>query len=387
MIGTIPTTIPDTTPTVTPPTTYVDTTLTPTEIHTVSPIVPPSPDNTPASNTESDPSEDSSLDRIPPLPTTLPFLSSTDDSSDSDIRDTPPPPTHGTPFIKITLSTQRSSAAFGALCRQVMILAPRQPIPHGRSYRYHPNRQISTSDDSSETLLDSSLDDLSDSSLGHSSSDHSSPALPSSMRSSYQLCLSVPSIPHSSAAITKRPSHPSSASPSRKRSRSSTTSVPISSSIPGALSPARDDLLPPPKRIRSSDFATDLDDCLNESSESSAEIDECIAYVDALRAEGIDVRVVVEAVVQEEVEMGAKGLVKVRVKRVTHHAVPDDIPEPTQEEEAIKAMGQQSVVLLERISELERDNTRLQGTLDVTNQRVSRLQRRELRVCREMRQI
>ncbi|GJW41604.1 hypothetical protein Tco_0067449 [Tanacetum coccineum] len=261
------------------------------------------------------------------------------------------------------------------------------PLPtHRLAMRHsvdHSSSDLFTSGDSSETSLDYSLDDLSDSS-------------------------SVPSIPHSFATITERPSHPSSASPSRKRSRSSTTYVPISSSIPGALSLARDDLLPPPKRIRSYDFATDLEDCLDESSELSVpretKIDECIAYVDALKAEGVDVRVVVEAVAREEVEMGAKGPIKVRVKRVMHHSVPDDIPEPAQEEGAIKgayetlgalrdqgyrivATGQQSAVLLERISELERDNTRLRGTLDVTNQRVSRLQWRELRVCREMRQI
>ncbi|GKG52351.1 hypothetical protein Tco_0547226, partial [Tanacetum coccineum] len=57
---------------------------------------------------------------------------------------------------------------------------------------------------------------------GHSSSDNSSLALPSSMRSSHQLCSSVPSIHHSSAATTERPSHSSSVSPSRKRSRSCT---------------------------------------------------------------------------------------------------------------------------------------------------------------------
>ncbi|GJT85294.1 hypothetical protein Tco_1067011 [Tanacetum coccineum] len=56
-----------------------------------------------------------------------------------------------------------------------------------------------TSDDLSETSSDSSSDDLSDSSYGHSSSDHPSPALPSGMRSSHQLCSSVPSIPHSSS--------------------------------------------------------------------------------------------------------------------------------------------------------------------------------------------
>ncbi|GJX17532.1 putative reverse transcriptase domain-containing protein [Tanacetum coccineum] len=92
---------------------------------------PASPDYSPASDTESDPSEDPSSDHIPPLPATSPFLSFTDDSSDSDIPDTPPSPTHGTPFTDITLSTQSSPAASGALRSRVMILAPGQPIPHG----------------------------------------------------------------------------------------------------------------------------------------------------------------------------------------------------------------------------------------------------------------
>ncbi|GJT36818.1 hypothetical protein Tco_0936683 [Tanacetum coccineum] len=485
----------------TPPATYFDTTLIPAEIPTVSPIIPSSPDYTPAlpdytpaspdyspaSDTEFDPSEDPPSDHIPPLPTTSPFLSSTDDSSDNDIPDTPPSPTHGTPFTEITLSTQRSPTTFGALRRRVMILAPRQPIPHGRPYRYHPNGPVHmmtarkrvgplpthrlavrhsvdyslsdpfTFDDSSETSSDSSSDDLFDSSSGHSSSDHSSPALPSGTRSSHQLCSSVPSIPHSSAASTERPSHSSFAGPSRKRSRSPTISVPRSSPILRALSPARADLLPPPKRIRSSDSATDLKDCLDESSKSSvpretslrddivvrgsdephlehdidpkiqADIDECITYADALRADRIDAKVVVKAVAREEAEASTRGPIEVSVERVTHPVVPDDIPGPDQEEGAIKVTyetlrdlvqrfhdhtveipghrvqviegiqrdqghmivvtGQQSDVLSERISELEQDNTRLRGTLDVASQRVSRLQQRELRVHREMRQI
>ncbi|GJZ68153.1 hypothetical protein Tco_0631393 [Tanacetum coccineum] len=142
LFGTIPTTIPDTTPSVILPTTHIDTTLIP----IVSPTIPPSPDYTPASPdyspasyTEFDPSEDPSSDNIPPLPATSPFLSSTNDSSDSDIPDTPSSPTHGTPFTKTTLSTQSSLVASGALRRRVMVLAPRQPIPHGRPYRYHLN--------------------------------------------------------------------------------------------------------------------------------------------------------------------------------------------------------------------------------------------------------
>nr|GFA74245.1 hypothetical protein [Tanacetum cinerariifolium] len=365
LFGTIPTTVPDTTPTMTPPTTHIDTTLTPIEIPTVSPIIPPSldytpalPDYSPASVTKFDPSEDPSSDHIPPLPATLPFLSSIDNSLDSGTHDTPPLLTHGTPFIEITPPTQSSPAASGTLHRRVMILAPRQPIPHGRLYLYHPNGSVHMMTARNRVGPLPTYHALSDSSSGHSSSDHSSLALPSSIRSSYQLCSSVPSIPYSSVVITERPSHSSFAGPSRKKSRSPTTSVQIYSPIPGAFSSARVDLLPPPKRIRSSNSMTDLEDCLDESFESSvyretslrddvvvrgsdepysepdidpeiqAEIDECIINVDALRAKGIDVRVVVETIAREEVETRMRGLVDVRVERVTHPAVPDDISEP-----------------------------------------------------------
>nr|GEW24147.1 hypothetical protein [Tanacetum cinerariifolium] len=411
LFGTIPTTISDTLPTVTPPTTYVDTTVTATKIPNVSPIVPPSPDYTPASpdyspasDTESDPSDDPSSDHIPPLPATSPFLSSIDDSSESDTDDTLPSPTHA--------------------------------IPHGRPHRYHPNGPVHmmtarkwvgplpthrltlrhsvdyyssvlfTSDDSSDTSSNSSLDDLSDSSSRHSSLDHSSPPLPSGMRSSHQLCLLVPSIPYSPAAITERPFHSSFTGPSRKRSRSPTTSIPISSHIPGALSSARAVLLRPPKSIRSFNFAMDLKDCSDKSYES---------------AKGIDTRVVVETVTREEVKTRVRGPIEVRVERVTHPAVPNHIPEPAQEEGAIEgtyetlgnlvqrfndhimeipvhqvqviesiqrdqghiiiATGQQSVVLSKRINELEPDNTRLRGTLGVASQRVTRLQHRGLRLA------
>nr|GEW36155.1 hypothetical protein [Tanacetum cinerariifolium] len=240
-----------------------------------------------------------------------------------------------------------------------MVLAPGQPIPHGRPYRYHLNETVHmmnerkrvgplpthrlavrhsidysssdhfASDDSlrdsssslsssssSETSSDSPLDDLSD-----SSSDHSLPTPSSSMRPSHHLCLLVPSIPRSTAAIIDRLSHDSSfASPSRKRSRSLFGSIPLSSPIPRALSYARADLLPLTKRIRSTEFVMDLKGCLEDSFEPyvprgtklemdvnvvrsdeidigldiQAEIDECIAYADALRDRGIDVRVVVE---------------------------------------------------------------------------------------------
>ncbi|GKG48577.1 hypothetical protein Tco_0512724, partial [Tanacetum coccineum] len=112
-------------------------------------------------------------------------------------------------------------------------------------------------------------------------------------------------------------------------------------------------------------------------------------------------------------ETSTRGLIEVRVERVTRRTVLEDIPKLAQEEGAIEGTyetlgalvqrfhdhiveipvhrvqviesiqrdqghkivvtSQQSVILSERISELERDNTRLRGTLDVTSQRVTRL--------------
>ncbi|GKD22458.1 hypothetical protein Tco_1224161, partial [Tanacetum coccineum] len=412
LFGTIHITIFDTTPVITPPTTQTDTTVIPTEIPIIAPTIPPSPDYTPASpdyspasDSESDPSEDPSSDHIPPLPAISPFLSSADDTTDNDTPETPPSPTHGTPFTETTLSTQRSPTASGALRRRVMVLAPGQPVPHGQPYRYHLNGPVhmmtarkrvgplpthrlvvrhsvdysssdSSSSSSSETSLDSSADALSDSASSRSSFDHSLPASSSGTRSSHRLCSLVPSV-HRSSAIFERPSHDSSsASRSRKRSRSSVASVPLSSPTLGALSYTRVNLVTSPKRIRSPETATDLEDCSEDSFESyvprdvglgvdfedessepsrsrgadlemdvdvvrsngieidpeiQAEIDECFAYANALRDRGIDARVVVEATDREESEMGTRGPVEVIVERVTHPVMPENTPEPAQE--------------------------------------------------------
>ncbi|GJY48215.1 putative reverse transcriptase domain-containing protein [Tanacetum coccineum] len=429
LFGTIPTTIPDTTPSVIPPTTHIDTILIP----NVSPTIPPSPDYTPASpdyspasDTEFDPSEDPSSDHIPPLPATSPFLSSTDDSSDSDIPDTPPSPTHGTPFTETTLSTQRSPVASGALRRRVMVLAPGQPIPYGPIAVTATilNRRDSSPSSSSKTSSDSSADTLSDSTSSRSSSDHSLPTPSSGMRPSHHLCSLVPSIHHSSAAIFDRPSHnSSSASPSPKRSRSPAASIPLSSPTLRALSYVHADLLPLPKRIRSSESATYVE-------VSSAKGFESFRSRGINLEEDVQLLVVVEAI--ESRHGNRAGPIEVRVDRVTHPVVADDIPKPAQEgavevthelgrmgkslrvwqdwplslysifamkvlmviESVQRDQGhrivvtrQQSADMLERIRELEQDNMRLRDMMDVASQRVSRSQRRELRVQREMRQV
>nr|GEX59523.1 putative reverse transcriptase domain-containing protein [Tanacetum cinerariifolium] len=233
LFGTIPTTILDTTPVTTPPTTQADTTVIPTETPIIAPTIPPSsdytptsPDYSPASDTESDPFEDPSSGHIPPLLIILPFLSSADDTTDSDTPDTPPSPTHGTPFTEITFSSQRSPIMPR---RQVMILAPGQPIPHD-----YFSLDDSARDSSSDSSLDSSSDFHSDassnSSSRHSLSDHSSPNLPSA-----------------------------SAGPYRKRRRSPMTSVPTLPHVSRALSSVRADLIPSPKRVRDSGYLVDVE--------------------------------------------------------------------------------------------------------------------------------
>nr|GFD30466.1 hypothetical protein [Tanacetum cinerariifolium] len=161
---------------------------------------------------------------------------SDDDTTDSDTPDTPPSPTHDTPFTKITDSTQRSPVIPR---RRVMILAPGQPIPHGRPYRYHPNgpvhmmtsrkrvRPLHVQQLSMRHSVDHSS---SDSSSRHSSLDHFSPDLPNT-----------------------------SVGPSRKRRRSPMTYVPALPLVSGALSPIRADLMPPPKRVRDIGYLADLE--------------------------------------------------------------------------------------------------------------------------------
>nr|GFC10186.1 hypothetical protein [Tanacetum cinerariifolium] len=151
----------------------------------------------------------------------------------------------------------------------------------------------SSSDSSSEASSDFHSDISSDSSSRHSLSDHSSLNLPSTF-----------------------------AGPSRKRRRSPMTYVPALPHVSEALSPICTDLIPSPKRVRDSGYLTDVD------VEIQAEIDECFAYADALRDRGIDARVVVKAVDRDEIETGVRGPVEFRVERITHPAMPEDIPEP-----------------------------------------------------------
>ncbi|GKG04098.1 hypothetical protein Tco_0314485, partial [Tanacetum coccineum] len=127
--------------------------------------------------------------------------------------------------------------------------------------------------------------------------------------------------------------------------------------------------------------------------EIQAEIDECIAYTNAFSDRGIDARPVVEAIDREEIEMGVRGLVEVKVDRVTHPVRFHDhtkeisvrrvqVIKSVQRDQGhrIVVTGQHSTDMLERIRKLERDNKRLRDLMDVASQRVARSQHRELRV-------
>ncbi|GJX44039.1 putative reverse transcriptase domain-containing protein [Tanacetum coccineum] len=391
LFGTIPTTIPDTTPVITPPLLRLG-------------------------HMKSDPLEDPF---IRPLyhhyQLFSPFLSSVMNHRQC-YASSHYHHSHGTPFTEITASTQRSPIIPR---RRVMILSPGQPIPHGRPYCYHLNGPVhmmtarkrvgplpthrlamrhsadhSSLDSSSEASSDFHSDASSDSSSRHSLSDHSSPDLPST-----------------------------SAGPSRKRRRSPTTSVPALSPVSGALSPVRADLIPSPKRVKDSGYLADVE---VDPREISLRDDAIVRVSDEPHLEQ-DIDPEIQAEIDEyETETGVRGPVEVRVERVTHPVMPEDIPEPAQEgaveatyetlgdlvqrfhdhtqaipvhriqaiegvqrEQGHRIVGVESAViaLTERIAELERDNRRLRGTVSVESQRVDRLQRGMSRMQRELRQM
>ncbi|GJU36283.1 putative reverse transcriptase domain-containing protein [Tanacetum coccineum] len=270
----------------------------------------------------------------------------------------------------------------------------RQPIPVGRPYRTQPNGVLKMltarkrvgpfpthrlalrylADYSSSdhfTLDDSSRDSPSDSSLETSSN---SPC-------------------DSPTAI--------SAGPSRKRRRSPTTSVPVASPIPGALSPVRADLLPPHKRIRYFDSETDFEVSSKEGYVPHVPREFGLGD-DVKDTRGTDVRVEVGTAAEEEAESSARGTIEIGVDRVTHPVVSDDTAEPVREDflELVSADGSLRVMqrgldvvmqelydhiveipvhrgaaMSKRIGMLELDNMRLRSMLDVERQRVDHLRR------------
>nr|GEX52877.1 hypothetical protein [Tanacetum cinerariifolium] len=281
LFDTIPTTIPPTTPTTDLPVIHNDTLLTP----TISPSIP----------------------TIPPVAPTIQYTS---------------------PFINTDSSD-------------------RQPNPIGRPYRTQPDRVLKmlTAWKSVESLPTyrlasrypsdpSSSDTSSDSSLRHSSSGYALSDYPDD----------------SSTAASK--------GLSRKRCRS--LPVPVSLPMYRALSSVQADLSPPPKRIRDFDSATDLENISEDGYEPYvprevglgvdvedsyepyiepdinpdilADVDECIAYGDAIRARGIDDRDVVETAAAEEVESSARGMIEAEVDPRVELVVDYDVRKSVRED-------------------------------------------------------
>nr|GEX95901.1 putative reverse transcriptase domain-containing protein [Tanacetum cinerariifolium] len=328
LFGTIPTTIPDTTPVIAPPTTQIDITVIPTETPIIAPTIPPSPnytptspDYSPASETESDPSEDPSYAIYHHYQLSHHF------------------------YYRMMTQQIRSLVIPR---RRVMILAPGQPIPHGRPYRYHPNgpvhmmtarkrvRPLPVQQLSARRYVDhSSLD----SSSRHSSSDHSSLDLPST-----------------------------SAGPSHKRRRSHMTSVPALSLASRALSPVRANLIPSPKRVRDIGYLADVEVGPRET-----------------RVE----RITHPAMPKDISEHAQEGAAEVTyetlgdlVQRFHDHTHAISVYriqaiEGVQREQGHMIVGVESAVaaLTGRVAELERDKKRLRGTASFESQRDDRLQR------------
>ncbi|GJW43121.1 putative reverse transcriptase domain-containing protein [Tanacetum coccineum] len=300
LFGTIPTTIPSTTPIVDLPVIHDDTPLIPTDTTTISPIVP----------------------TIPPIAPTIQYTSSfiCTDSSDSDTFERPP---SQNPY-KVTVAWWRS-----------------RPILVGRPYRTQPNGLLQmltarkrvgplpthrlalryTVDYSSSdhfTSDDSLRDSPSDSSSEASSNSHSDASSDSSSRHSSS-CYAISVSPCDSPIAI-------SAGPSRKRCRSPTSSVLVSSSVGRALSLVRADQLQPHKRIRDSNFMTGLR--LVQRRVMYPDIDACIAFANDISVRRMDVRVEIGTVVKEEAESSARGTIEIRVDRVTHLVVLDDTAKP-----------------------------------------------------------
>nr|GEW50444.1 hypothetical protein [Tanacetum cinerariifolium] len=248
-----------------------------------------------------------------------------------------------------------SDAEVGPL--PVQQLAVRHFVDHSSSdyFSLDDSARDSSSDSSSEASSNFHSDALFDSSSRHSLSYHSSPDLPST-----------------------------SARPSRKRPRSPMTSVLALPPIFRALSPVRVDLIPSPKRVRDSGYLADVE---IGPRETSLRDDVITRGSDEPHLEQ-DIDPVIQAKIDEyEIEMGVRGPVEVKVERITHPAMPENIPEPAQEGavevtyETLRDLVQRfhdhtEAILVHRVEVIEGvERERLRGTMSVERQRVDRLQR------------
>ncbi|GJQ92497.1 hypothetical protein Tco_0003636 [Tanacetum coccineum] len=284
--------------------------------------------------------------------------------------------------------------------RRVMILAPGQPIPHGRPYRYHLNGPINFLQMISSRFFFRFI-------IRGSSSDFIQRLHPDFLRDILSGSFSPIYRSTSAMAISKR------------RLVFLWTFVPALPPVAEALSPVHANLIPSPKRIRSPESATDLEGCSkdsfepyiprevglgvyvkDESSEQSrsrgtdievdddversdgldinpveAVIEACFGFADIIRTSGVDVRVEVVTLARDDVETGTRDPIIVSDDGDTPPVVSEEIPEPAQEgaagviegvqrEQGHRIVRVESTVtaLTERVVKLERDNRRLRGT-------------------------
>nr|GEV09568.1 hypothetical protein [Tanacetum cinerariifolium] len=321
---TIPTTVQTTAPTSDLHVIHYDTPLIPTDTLAISPMVL----------------------TIPSIALTIqytsPFICT--NSSKNDTPDTPPSPIHDTPPTEISPSTRPILPR-----RPAVLVLPGQLISVGRPYRTQPNGVLKMLNDRKRVgplpTHQLELRYLAD----YSSSNHFTQMTHHDILR-YPILDSPYDLPNATSV-----------GPSRKRRRSLTTSVPVASPIPRALSPVRTDLSPPRKRIRYSDSETDFE----------VDIDACIAFVNDTTSRGTDVRVEIRTAAEEETESSARGTNEIGVDQVTHHVVSDNVAEPGREDfrELVSVDGslrmvatsQHSAAMSERIGTLERDNMRLRG--------------------------
>ncbi|GJT64016.1 hypothetical protein Tco_1015496 [Tanacetum coccineum] len=256
------------------------------------------------SSSASDPSEDSSP-LAPEIPLVPPFLYFYDSEADSESEPTQQRPERHESFaIDDVMFPVTPVVAPPRICRRPMILIrPGEAILFGRPYRTYPNRlrklltarkrtdrhsspdftsDSSSFDSSLDSLSDTSLgspsDSLSDTSLIHSSGCDTSgqthsgsstrvasprlvypPVMTLRYSEAFRHCRSAPlstpylpmtseSSPYSSSERSLDSSSPSTG-PSRKRCRSPTIAIPSSTLVLRSIAPTHVDILPPPKRF------------------------------------------------------------------------------------------------------------------------------------------
>ncbi|GKD69868.1 hypothetical protein Tco_1323958, partial [Tanacetum coccineum] len=228
-----------------------------------------------------------------------------------------------------SLIRQTLPAPPGLPRRPVVLVLPGQPISIGRPYRTHSNGVL-------------------------------------------KMLTARKSVPYAISETPCDSSNATSERPSRKRCRSLTLSVPVSSLVRKALSLVRTNLSPPPKRIRDSDSVMIW-------RLTRGDVYGAIMYLERVYW------------VCDVLELGG-GMIETVVEDADHHVISDGAVEIIYETlgglgHRIARVDLEVTTMTKRIDALELDNTRLRGMLDVESQRVDRLQRGLSRTQSELRQM